>query len=149
MSASQGFMGRMFTGFLNTVLSSENKRIIFLSSLTAFLRDTSDPDRQTLERLNEIFRLSSQPDALRFPMIAQKRIWKAIDIKDIQVPGITVGNECVDGKRPPVAQLRILANQVLDQCPDWLRYGSKSQMRKEVISLLSKMDQIHSQPTAH
>lgn len=126
-----------FVRFLGSVLSPSAKRMIFLSSLAAHLKNVNNPDRDLLEKLNELMSLSKDSSALRLPMLMQARIWDSFDvseIKQLNAPVKTLAE--VPGSRLSMAQLRILSIRIIRHIPKCLHYDSTEMMRQDIFKLV-------------
>ena len=129
-SLSAGIKSRI-TGMLDRYLPSRTKRLMFLASLSARLKDSSSLDKATLSRLNEVMSLSASRNeqGMQVPVILSRAIWD----------GRTVYQLCDDyiaeGKLDPHRVNRI-ASKVVDASPAWLRYAGKEEIEKDVQTLL-------------
>lgn len=137
MTSVKQLVGRAFAGFLNRSLTKDNKRMIFLTSLTAFIKDSKNPDDLVLEKLNELFSLSKDPNVLRGPMMLHPRIWDAFSMTDLRDKGITCTTlSKLEPQTMSMSQFRILANHLIRYAPEWLRYDSATNMRNDIYKLL-------------
>lgn len=133
---SQGIFSRI----LGRVLSKENKRMIFLASLTAFIKDVHEPDAVMLAKINEMFSLSENNNALKFPMKVSPRIWGEFDLTDLQRIGVKDNLSEICNQRLVMSQKRMIARHVMKHTPMWLRYQSNRVMVDEIVKLLNTAD---------
>ena len=123
--------------FLERVLSKRTRKLIFLSSLAGYMQNVTNPDNEMVEKINELFSLTRNPGAMKLPIQMNAKIWSAFDeavlerarVKDCNLSGISE-------TKVSIAQLRIVANQLIDTVPSWLIYGSREAMRQDIYKLL-------------
>lgn len=121
---------------LTKVLPDRIKRLVFLSSLAAYVRDFDQPDDDTLYKLNEILSLSTNADALKLPMYIHTRIWGSFDVSRLKSCGLelkTMKNIRLDQMEQ--SQMRVVANRLIDYAPSWLRYQTKEYTRQDIYHL--------------
>lgn len=106
------------------------KRLIFLASFSARLRDQDSFDRETLHKLNQVMALASNAQSIALPMHWSKVIWRGRTIHDI------TAKEVLSTTTFSKERLQQLADRVLQAMPAWLRYGTDSVMREDVARLL-------------
>lgn len=114
--------------------------MIFLASLTAFIKDIHEPDAVMLAKINEMFSLSENNEALKFPMKVSPRIWGAFDLSDLQRIGVTENLSEVCNQRLGMSQKRMIARYVVKNTPAWLRYHSNRVMVDETVKLLNSTE---------
>ena len=132
---------RFLTWFLGKVLPDSIKRMIFLSSLAAYIRDLNQPDKETLQKLNEILMLSANAEALRFPMEISSKIWGRFNTESLD--GIQCGQaHAFSLKGLHKSQMRIVANRLIDHQPRWLKYQSKEGTRQDIYKLFLSLDAV-------
>ena len=130
---------------LKKILPAAIKRLVFLSSLAAYVRDVKNPDQEMLEKLNEVLMLSSDPQALKLPMQINSVIWGKFNMDDIKVIGDQKhSSDSLSMSGLQRSQTRIMANRLIDYMPEWLRYQSKEKMRQDIYRLFLCMDQMKS-----
>lgn len=128
---------------LGKVLPDKVKRMIFMSSLAAYLRDIDQPEDEVLQKLNSVLRLSSDYRAMRFPIVFHSYIWASFDTCTITDKGIACESHTLKGFRLvglTKPQARIVADKIIAYIPDWLRYASKNQTRKDVYRLFVTLE---------
>ena len=129
---------RFIGSMLGRFLTPRAKRLIFLSSLTAYIKDVHDPDNATLEKINEMFSLSENTSALKFPMQVSTRIWGGFDTAELKYAGVNCSTLSeVGSQKLAISQMRIVANRLIKYMPDWLRYESNESMRQDIFKLLN------------
>lgn len=147
MSKQRAFFHRATIGVLNTLLPDRIKRMIFISSLAAHIKEVSNPDKVLIGKLNKLLELSSSDGALKLPMSAHQRIWHNLEPNTIYASTrqsdspLTSLSELQSHRLPP-QQLRIVSEQIIKFTPDWLRYGSNRQIRSDLMRLFSNMGEL-------
>lgn len=139
----------LITSFLTRILPDRTKRLVLLSSLTARLRDTNFFDQCTIEKLNKLMVLASNPEAIGLPVHLSKVIWQGKDVKYIMhscflnqsVSLLANGDESA---RYSNIQLSITntAMNIIDGMPSWLRYGKKDEIMNDIVNLLNNYEDI-------
>lgn len=128
---------------LGKVLPDKVKRMIFVSSLAAYLRDIDQPEDEVLQKLNSVLKLSSDYRAMRFPIVFHSYIWDSFDTGTITDKGIACESDTLKGFRLvglSKPQARIVTDKIIDYIPDWLRYASKNQTRNDVYRLFVTLE---------
>lgn len=141
---------KLFTWLLGKMLPDQIKRMIFLSSLAAYVRNLNQPDIETLEKLNEILLLSNNAEALRLPMEISSKIWGKFNIEQLKSAGASFDEEnnlSMQGLQK--SQMRIVANRLIDHMPKWLKYQSKEGTRQDIYKLFLSLDLIIGRNTKH
>lgn len=129
--------------FLTWLFPDRIKRMIFLSTLAAHIRDLQQPDAETLSKLNDILLLSSDAKALRFPMEFHSRIWGKFNPVCLRKEGIAVDSICgLQTRGLAKSELRIVANRLIDYMPAWLKYQSKEGIRQDIYKLFFGLELI-------
>lgn len=135
----------LVTAFLKMILNEHMRRVIFIASLHAQIKDIRQPDKDVLEKLGNVMSLSLKyKEAPELAMYVSGRIWKkpvsischtgiCFHIEDLKDIGMINLN---------AEQMRIIADQILKVIPDWLRYGSNRMMKKDVMKLLGNLQAI-------
>ena len=128
--------------FLGQVLPKRMKRLIFVSSFIAHIKNSTNPDKELLSKINKLLLLSSNDDALLLPVQLHQQIWQKVVLKDV----LTDKNIEIDDisqiasysfKKP---QIRTLSEEIIRVIPNWLLYGSKTQIRSDLICIFQNMD---------
>lgn len=102
-------------------LPGRTKRLIFLASLTARLKDSTDLSHDTLSRLNQLMVLANSDSAIRLPVQLSRVIWHGNMPKEICDPQLSLNHH--------IEALK--ANM-----PDWLRYGEDAAIHQDLAKLL-------------
>ena len=125
MTASLSFRG-LACKTLNKFLPDNVKRLIFISSITGYLRDIQTPESALAERLNNLINMVNRsnfdPD------------------KELKLKGLVYADliKFKEGNTS-MKDLRILSNVFIDNSPHFLRYGSKKEMRNDLIHLFKNI----------
>lgn len=119
--------GRL-ANMLDRHLPERTKRLLFLASFSAQLRDPREYDQEMLHKLNQMFELSSDDAALKLPVHLSHAIWRNRPLE----PGLrlTLRSECIQGRASTIA------TKVVKAMPRWLRYGDDKRMLTEITQLL-------------
>lgn len=131
--------GRLFKGVLKNILPNRVKRMLLIVSLHARICSSKHPDKDIALKLNKVFALASSDEALLLPMQLSERIWR----EPIQVTcGVDNKIELNDfsdlaAYRLTRPQLRIASDHIVRSTPEWLHYGSRRQMKNDVMKLIS------------
>ena len=124
------------------VLPSNVKRLIFISSITGYLRGIQTPQSALAERLNKLMHIGTRSNSLLFPIFISSSIWSDFDPdKKLKEKGL-VFSQVINSKDNHVSMkdLRILSNVVIENSPEFLRYGSKKEMRGDLIHLFKNIN---------
>lgn len=105
------------------MLPKRMKKLILFSSLTAVLRQDDVLDKQTLEKLNFVMKLSTDVDAMKLPVYMRSAIWKGG--APIQIP------EAVFSKQPRMQDMQDVIGEFISKIPRWLRYGQDDEMKSD------------------
>ncbi len=113
---------------LSTVLTPYGKRIFFLTSLYMQMRHQhiSLIQQNTLQKLNQTLRLARSESALMLAAHAHKVVW----------PGDLLTRIVEQDKELPID---VRCDAIIDLAPEWLKYGSKDDMSKDIGLLLKEV----------
>ena len=125
MSKMKGALQQSLTGFLAEHLSARTKRLVFLASLTARVKETNELNDETLSKLNKLMALSNDASALKLPVYLSKAVWHGKDSRTI-FNGDVVNSDISSGR------IKDMAFNVIASMPAWLRYGSDGDMANDV-----------------
>jgi len=110
-------------------LPSHLKRLTFLASLTAIAKNSNVPEKALIHKLNEVLDLSDHGDsALKFPIHVSRLIWANQEVFQADIQRLT---EC----RGTEVEAQASAEKIASSTPDWLRYGSISEVTKDIMAL--------------
>ena len=144
MTSSVSVKQTLTAKLLGTVLPNRMKRLIFISSFIAHIRDNSDSDKELIAKLNKLLQLSNSDSALELPMMLHKKIWDNITIKEIfiskNIPMDSVSEIATIKFVKP--QVRVVSEEIIRLIPNWLRYGSNTQIRSDLVTLFTNMDNL-------
>ena len=122
-------------------LPDKVKRMLFLTSLAAYVKDLKNPPLAALEKLNTLMLLSSNTSLLMFPIEIRSKIWADMTVKDLEEHlGRTVTFQELRKGDLNAAQKRILTSMVIDKAPKCLIYGSNSRIRKDLYKMFDNLD---------
>jgi len=115
-------------GMLGQHLSERTKRILFLASFSAQLKDPSEFDDEMRHKLNQMLELSSDDNALKLPVHLSHAIWRNRPF-ELGVR-LSLKNESVQERA------HLLGKKVMEAMPKWLRYGDDKRMLGDLEQLL-------------
>lgn len=133
---------KYFGKFLSAILRKEFKRLIFLSTLFAGIKEVSEPNKETLERLNKIFNLCDVQEAIALPICLGNNMWnkRLPDGLYLMHRPQPVLHLCdIDDDMCNDAEMRIIATTIISVTPAWLLYDSKRAMREDIVTLFKSM----------
>lgn len=129
----------MKTWLLSRVLPPKVKRMVFISSLAAYIKQLDEVDDYMADQLNLILGLTDDSRNLRLPMHFSTSLWKGSDkelletahcsrISDLTLRGLTL------------SESRKVANIIISRAPKWLIYTSKTKLREEIYKLFLSLE---------
>lgn len=136
MNRVPGLFRAGFANLLGVSLSERIKRLIFLASFSARLKDQTTFDSATLLKLNEVMVLCSTEAAMNLPVHLSRAIWHGKTIHEM------VKHDAATPKVSTQERLQQVASHVLASSPEWLRYGSESRMRDDLVRLISHQETV-------
>lgn len=128
------------TKVLTNILPHKTKRLFFIASLIASIKNIKDPDDNILVLINQKFDLSDSREALALPVWVGVKLWFGRVPKNLclqcndGIPLINLAD--LDGKRLTPGEMRVAANSVINCAPNWIKYGSRRTMRNDFVSVL-------------
>lgn len=127
---------RWFRGWLFRKLPIRVKRMMFLSSLFAYLIGKKKPSDQSIKRLNVVLKLYNDHDAIKFPILIYKSLWKSLDdnINFYSDIGETFAQYA---KRLAVSgRSREIGEVVFRHSPYWMLYGDRETIVKDIETMI-------------
>ncbi len=97
------------------------RRMCLLVSLYARLTHSDEDNIESLDKLNQEFKLSRDTNALRFPAMFAPMVW-----------GRIVHISKIDDNR-----LDQYVTRILKSIPCWIEYGNKEEMQQDIRKLLN------------
>lgn len=112
-------------------LPERTKRLIFLASFSAQLKDPKEMSNELLHKLNKVLELSADDAALKFPVHLSHAIWRNRPLE----PGVKQTLRANDF-RPRAAQaITALSAKIIAAMPSCLRYD-EDKMSEDVQKLI-------------
>jgi len=137
LSVRNSFLDHLIN-FLKKRLPDRTKRLVFLASLTARLKDSEIFDIATLKKLNRVMALASSDAAIELPVCLSHAIWHGKSAYNILSIDNTNANELViDNKN-----IERMSLSVISIMPQWLLYGEQKAIRQDVEQLLNNYNSI-------
>ena len=140
LKVRRGFLDIVIS-FLKTHLPNRTKRLVFLASLTARLKNSDFFDAETLKKLNLVMALASNDAAIELPVCLNKVIWHDQSACKI----LSINNVCCESQNKieiETSNIKSMAASVMSVMPDWLSYGERKDIQNDVEQLLSNFDNI-------
>lgn len=120
-----GFVERSVLKLAHALIPRRTKRLILYASLTALLKQQSELDRQTLEKLNQVMGLTTETvDAMNLPVKLRVAIWKGS--QPIRIP------DTFFTQQPNEQDLQSTLAELIAKIPAWLRYGKDTELKADV-----------------
>jgi len=108
-------------GLVGLFLNQKMRRMILIASTATYLHTLDKSGECKLSELNKACRLSHDDRALEFPSEIGQNIWKGKGLDDLDLHG---GHDSI-------------VTKIMDNIPNWLRYGRFSDMKKDVEHAVS------------
>lgn len=122
----------IFYTFPIRLMPSRMKRLIYLSSLIATLRNTDSLDISAANKINNVLKLSSTgTNALMLPVSLSRSIWANKIVIDGSVDKIKSN---IDDKDAVLNSIY----RIIDLTPKWIRYGRREDMVKDLLSVFCR-----------
>lgn len=135
-----------FTAFLGRIIPNRVKRLIFISSLIAYIQGTEKPDAVLACKINRLLSLAHNETAIYTPTMIMDRIWPNIIARDEPIghTGVALCDLCeIEDYQVNPSQARSISNQIIGHMPAALRYGSNRQMKSDLITLIMNIPKLN------
>jgi hypothetical protein len=134
MSRASVAIRKGVTAFLGHVLPTRTKRLIFLASFSARVKEedatpSSTLDNAALRKLNELLTLGADPKALGLPVQLSRVIWRGRSVADIAGEQLPIDRITPD-------RVESVSQQIVSAMPQWLKYDPTDKMVGDVKKLL-------------
>ena len=123
-------MSEWFFDRMATHMPRRTKRLIFLASLTALIKNTTAISHETLKRLNELMAVAQDERAMQLPVELSHGIWCGKNICEV------CQRESLEVKTLSTAAILDIAGRIYEAMPMWLRYGRESDIQGDIIRIL-------------
>lgn len=123
------------TSSLGGLLSPRMKRLVFLSSLVAQIKDEAFPMEKSTKKANELLHLSGDHTSLFFPFQLCSVIWRGKTKKEI-----IGGDVDLDDFGP--ARIAEVSSTVVENAPSWLHYGDDPLIKQDVQTILQNRTEV-------
>jgi hypothetical protein len=136
----KGILNLFSCKFCKYILPIKTKRLVYISTLVAGIKNIKEPDEFLVKRLNKALHLCDIDEAILLPMWFGKNYWAKKLSKGIflgQLPKLHLSD--LDNKVLSFAEMRVVANEIIKHTPEWLDYGSKRILRGDIIKLLETL----------
>lgn len=131
---------RMFGKVAGKLMSNNFKRLIYISSLIGVFSEIDNPDQELVNKLNNILKLANTSNSIASTMKIHSLIWGenfSKNVLEINGQYLLIGE--VFRKERSMYDYRCIAEKIADCCPQWLRYGTKAQMSRDVIGMIDEI----------
>ncbi len=125
----KGAIKKAVSRFLNKHLPSRTKRLVFLASFAARLKESTVLEKETIQKLNKVLTLATTDEALMFPVQLSRVIWHGKTSYEICNEDLSEGSLSSN-------RIAEVANAIMAAMPEWLRYDDASVIEKDVEVLL-------------
>lgn len=131
-------LGGLFGKILNNSLPPDVKRLIFISSITGYLKGIQTPQSALAERINCLMKVCDRSNSLLVPIMFNSKIWSTQDLnQQLTMQGIDhkslLSSDVKDNAT--MRELRLLSQAFIDHAPKFLKYGSKKKMTNDLMYL--------------
>ena len=117
-------------------LPRRTKRMIFLTSLTALIKNTTSLSNETLHRLNELMGLAYEEKAMLLPAQYCSGIWCGKTFCEVCQKDIS------QSKSLSTETLYEMVNHVYESMPQWLRYARDIDIQGDIARLLDNREKL-------
>lgn len=110
-----------------SITPSHIRRLVFWCTMYTRMRNTTEIEDQSRDKLNQTMNLATENAALSFPVLASRLIWPDI-------------SSCYDTAWQTISQRKNVAQAAKDfvsHIPQWLRYGSEEKMERDFFRLVN------------
>lgn len=128
--------------YLIRLLPDRAKRAIFVISLLQLFKGNQYLTDKTLTNLNEVMKLGFSKESMRFPTYIHHLIW-SVAVEE-RLKNVI---ELKDYRELDNDEIRLLLNEVNEVVPTWQRYGTTSDMTRDVMRLLKNRKSILQEET--
>lgn len=135
-----------FTSMLSIVLPKRLKRLIFLSSMIAYIQGTEKPDKALAGKINQLLSLAHRDNAMNTPSAIKDHIWPNIIPRDEPIgrTGIALCDLCeIEDYQVNATQARFISNRIISGMPEALKYGSNRQIKSDLVTILVNIPKLH------
>lgn len=123
------------TAILEHILPPRTKRLMFLASLSARVKDVEEKQKEpafddaTLQKLNQLMALSANDEALKLPVHLSRVIWRGKTLADIC-------GEDLPTKQLTPDRVESISQTIVSGMPSYLKYDKAEEMVGQVKKLL-------------
>jgi len=129
MNAIRKWAGGFGTALLSLLLPNRTKRMLFLTSFFAQIKEGSEGvDAETLAKLNKAMSLVKREDSLNIGIQLNRAIWNGKSSKELCL------DELHQRELTPMT-LRHICTDVIKAMPGWLRYAPEPAIREDLVKL--------------
>ena len=133
---------RVIATFVRRFMPKKTKRLVFISTLFAGIKDIQETSPEHLQCLNELMGLCEIKEAISLPMFFGAMLWKkklpeGIFLHYRKNPPLQLCE--INNKELSEVEMRVIANTIINHTPCWLLYTSRRKMRDDLVLLLEMM----------
>lgn len=116
-------------------LPRRTKRLIFLTSLLAVMKNTTELSLEVLAKLNAMLILAKDEHALQLPARLSTRIWNGSSLKEISESGFG------DLSEVPSDAVAEVTTGIIKNIPCWLHYAREADIRSDITTILTNRNE--------
>lgn len=145
----KGFFLKMLERFAENNFPKRFKRLIYISSILAIVKQIREPDQFLINKINDVFKIARYPDAMIFPMYIKSLIWfdlteeTFIQINNRKIQITELDCQCFDNH-----DCEAIGQYFNRTAPSWIRYGSERLMVDDVVTLMRHLRDFNQQAIA-
>lgn len=123
------------------------KRMIYISSLFGLILNTENPDRELLNKLNDLISLAKNSRTCEVPILLRKAIWKDLGQHNLNIDaGESIALQDVASRSLTTDNCLAIGTHIAKLVPAWLCYGSVAIMANDVIMLIKQLRNLQGNP---
>jgi hypothetical protein len=114
------------------------KKLIYVSSLLAYLKDLDDSNIEVIRKLNNIFHIAAFPDTLKLPIRWKSTIWQDLNTEEVLYihNGQSITFKQISEVILSDSDRSNIASRLFELTPNWLKYGQSDSMKKDLENIL-------------
>jgi len=122
---------------LSPRIPNKFKRMVFLTSLLAMLRDTRSGDERILKHVNHFLCLAHDDRSMNLPLYTHRWIWKGISSGDAIIlnAGSVQLKEILSSKLT-TDDYHTIVDYFLKTCPAWMVYSDRKTIYHDVRAMI-------------
>ena len=132
-----GFFRRAIGKYIEKKFPRKIKRMIFISTITGLVKRIQEPSEEHIQKINEIFQVTRNPDAMLMSIKVKNVVWKNINTSSIHCEHAgTISLSEILTRELDSSDYKTIGHFFAEKAPSWLRYGSIELMCTDAIQLI-------------